>query len=67
MIILAFDTATDVATSALLVDGELRAERTSVPRTLLEDIDALLRAAGVEPGADRGSVIFFRGHMQIHE
>lgn len=51
MIILAFDTATDVATSALLVDGELRAERTSVARTLLEDVDALLRAAGVEPGS----------------
>lgn len=51
MIILAFDTATDVATSALLVGGVLRAERTSVPRTLLEDVDALLDAADVEPGS----------------
>lgn len=51
MIILAFDTATDVATSALLVGGVLRAERTSVPRTLLEDVDALLDAAEVAPGS----------------
>jgi tRNA threonylcarbamoyladenosine biosynthesis protein TsaB len=50
MLILAFDTATDVATSALVEDGEVRAERTSVPRTLLEDVDALLRDAGAGPG-----------------
>jgi tRNA threonylcarbamoyl adenosine modification protein YeaZ len=43
MLVLAFDTATDVATSALLRDGEVLGERTSVPRTLLEDLDALLR------------------------
>jgi tRNA threonylcarbamoyladenosine biosynthesis protein TsaB len=50
MLILSFDTATDVSTSALVADGEVRAERRSVPRTLLEDVDALMREAGVEPG-----------------
>jgi len=45
MLVLAFDTATDVATSALLRDEEVLGERTSVPRTLLEDLDGLLRDA----------------------
>lgn len=49
MLVLAFDTATDVATSALLRDGEVLGEGASVPRTLLEDIDALLDASRVEP------------------
>lgn len=49
MLILAFDTATDVATSALLDDGELLGERVSVARTLLEDVDALLRQASARP------------------
>ncbi len=47
MVILAFDTATDVATSALVDDGEVLGERTSRAVTLLEDIDALLRQAGM--------------------
>ena len=46
MLILAFDTATDVATSALVDDGEVLAERASRAVTLLEDIDALLRQGG---------------------
>jgi len=46
MLILAFDTATDVATSALVADGELLGERTSRPATVLEDVDALLRQGG---------------------
>lgn len=50
MLVLAFDTATDVATSALLRDGAVLGERVSVARTLLEDVDALLGAAGAEPG-----------------
>lgn len=50
MLILAFDSATEVATSALVADGELLAERRSIPRTLLEDVDALLRDSRV--GAD---------------
>ncbi len=45
MLILAFDTATEVATSALVLDGEVLGERVSAPRTLLEDVDALLRQA----------------------
>jgi len=46
MLILAFDTATDVATSALVSDDEVVGERTSRAVTVLEDIDALLRQAG---------------------
>ena len=46
MLILAFDTATDVTTSALVSDGEVLGERVSVARTLLEDVDALLRQGG---------------------
>jgi tRNA threonylcarbamoyladenosine biosynthesis protein TsaB len=46
MLILAFDTATDVATSALVSDGEVLGERSSRASTLLEDVDALLRQAG---------------------
>ena len=49
MLILAFDTATDVATSALLSDGEILGERVSVARTLLEDVDALFRQASARP------------------
>jgi len=46
---LAFDTATDVATSALVDDGEVLGERASRAQTLLEDIDALLRQGGAHP------------------
>ncbi len=46
---LAFDTATGVATSALVDDGEVLAERASVARTLFEDVDALLRQGGARP------------------
>jgi tRNA threonylcarbamoyladenosine biosynthesis protein TsaB len=46
MLLLAFDTATDVATSALVDDGEVLGERASRAVTLLEDVDALLRQAG---------------------
>ncbi len=49
MLTLAFDTATDVATSALVDDGEVLGERTSRAQTLLEDIDALLRQGGAHP------------------
>jgi tRNA threonylcarbamoyladenosine biosynthesis protein TsaB len=51
MLILAFDTATDVATSALVDDGEVLGERMSRAQTLLEDVDALLRQGGSSPGA----------------
>jgi tRNA threonylcarbamoyladenosine biosynthesis protein TsaB len=46
---LAFDTATEVATSALVDDGEVLGERSSRAATLLEDVDALLRQAGAHP------------------
>jgi tRNA threonylcarbamoyladenosine biosynthesis protein TsaB len=46
---LAFDTATEVATSALVDDGEVIAERSSRAVTLLEDVDALLRQGGAHP------------------
>ena len=49
MLTLAFDTATGVATSALVDDGELLGERASRAQTLLEDIDALLRQGGAHP------------------
>ena len=49
MLVLAFDTATDVATSALVDDGRVLGERTSIARTLLEDVDALLEDAHAKP------------------
>jgi tRNA threonylcarbamoyladenosine biosynthesis protein TsaB len=49
VLILAFDTATDVATSALVADGEVLGERVSTAKTLLQDVDALLRQASVRP------------------
>jgi tRNA threonylcarbamoyladenosine biosynthesis protein TsaB len=47
VLILAFDTATDVATSALVWDGEVLGEQRSRALTVLEDVDALLRRGGV--------------------
>jgi tRNA threonylcarbamoyladenosine biosynthesis protein TsaB len=49
MLILAFDTATEVATSALVDGDEVLAERRSRAQTLLEDVDALLRQGGAHP------------------
>ena len=49
MLLLAFDTATDVATSALLDHGRVLGERSSKPRALLEAVDELLRDAGGAP------------------
>jgi tRNA threonylcarbamoyladenosine biosynthesis protein TsaB len=57
MLILAFDTATDVATSALVEDGEVLGERTSRAVTLLEDVDALLRQAGARTGDIQGLAV----------
>lgn len=50
MLTLAFDTATEVATSALVDEGEVLGERVSSTRALLEDVDALLRQGGAHPG-----------------
>jgi tRNA threonylcarbamoyladenosine biosynthesis protein TsaB len=49
VLVLAFDTATDVATSALVDDGEVLGERWSHASTLMQDVDALLRQAGARP------------------
>jgi tRNA threonylcarbamoyladenosine biosynthesis protein TsaB len=49
MLTLAFDTATDVATSALVRDGEVLGERSGRAVSVLADADELLRAAGAAP------------------
>src|SRR4051794_27790105 len=48
VLILAFDTATSVATSALVRDGAVLGERATAPVRVLEDIDVLLRDANVD-------------------
>jgi tRNA threonylcarbamoyladenosine biosynthesis protein TsaB len=48
MLILAFDTATNRATSALVRDGEVLGERTSTASRVLADAHDLLRQAGLE-------------------
>ena len=57
MLILAFDTATDVATSALVWDGEVLGELTSRPVSVLEDLDALLRRGGVRDSQIEGIAV----------
>ena len=57
MLILAFDTATDVATSALVWDGEVLGELASRPVTVLEDLDALLRRGGVRDSQVEGIAV----------
>jgi tRNA threonylcarbamoyladenosine biosynthesis protein TsaB len=49
VLILALDTATSVATTALVRDGEAVGEAVTVPLRVLEAADGLLAAAGVEP------------------
>ena len=51
MLTLAFDTATDVATSAVVRDGETLGERLSRPVSFLADIEALLASAGLRSSA----------------
>lgn len=46
---LAFDTATDVATCALLDGDRVLGEGTTLARTLLEEVDTLLRELGAGP------------------
>jgi tRNA threonylcarbamoyladenosine biosynthesis protein TsaB len=65
-LVLAFDTATPVATSALVLDGRVLGERTSRAATVLADADELLRlnrfaptdlvgvAVGTGPGSFTG-------------
>ena len=49
MLTLAFDTATDVATVALVREGDVLGERRSRAVTVLADADELMRAAGATP------------------
>jgi len=57
MLVLAFDTATEVATTALVHDGSVLGERRSRPVRILEDLDALLAEAARERGAVEGIVV----------
>ncbi len=57
MLILAFDTATDVATTALVWDGEVLGELTTRPVSVLEGIDAVLRRGGVRDSQLEGLVV----------
>jgi tRNA threonylcarbamoyladenosine biosynthesis protein TsaB len=49
LLILAFDTATDIATIALVRDGEVLGERVSRAVKLLDDADAIMVEARAEP------------------
>ena len=60
MLTLAFDTATAVATSALVDGDEVLGERASRAQTLLEDVDALLRQGGAHP-RDLGALVVGTG------
>jgi tRNA threonylcarbamoyladenosine biosynthesis protein TsaB len=48
-VLLAFDTATSVATSALVEDGKTLGERVGLPGSLLADVDALFVGADAQP------------------
>jgi tRNA threonylcarbamoyladenosine biosynthesis protein TsaB len=54
---LAFDTATSVATAALVRDESVLGERVSRAVSVLEDVDELLREAGAEQGDLTGLVV----------
>ena len=55
--ILAFDTATDVATSALVRDGRVLGERASRAVRILDDVHELLAEAEVEPESVDGLAV----------
>lgn len=57
MIVLAFDTATDVATCALARDGEALGERRSRAVQILEDAEGLLADAGLRQRDLEGIVV----------
>ncbi len=57
MLILAFDTATDIATSAIVADGKTLAERVSRPQLLLADVDEMLGDAGLHAADLTGIVV----------
>jgi tRNA threonylcarbamoyladenosine biosynthesis protein TsaB len=49
LVILAFDTATDVATAALVREGEVLGERRSRAARILVDVEELMAEAGLAP------------------
>ena len=57
MLLLAFDTATDVATTAVVRDGRLLGERRSRAIRVLADAEELLRGAGAGPTELDGVVV----------
>jgi len=59
-LVLAFDTATSVATCALVRDGRLLGERSSQASRVLADAQALLEDAGATPG-DLDALVVGRG------
>jgi tRNA threonylcarbamoyl adenosine modification protein YeaZ len=56
-LILAFDTATDVATSALVHDGRVLGERASRAVRILDDVHELLAEADMEPESVDGLAV----------
>jgi tRNA threonylcarbamoyl adenosine modification protein YeaZ len=60
VLVIAFDTATDVATSALVLDGRVLGQRTGTARGLVGDVDALLAEADATP-ADLDALVVGTG------
>jgi tRNA threonylcarbamoyladenosine biosynthesis protein TsaB len=60
VLVLAFDTATEVATAALVRDGEILGERLSSAGRLLADVQTLLEGAGVA-GSEIDGIAVGRG------
>jgi tRNA threonylcarbamoyladenosine biosynthesis protein TsaB len=59
-IVLAFDTATEIATCALVSDGDVVGERRTTAGALLRDVEALTAGAGV-PAAAIDRIVVGRG------
>lgn len=57
MLTLAFDTATSVATAALVRDGEVLGERATRAFRVLEDVDDLFSASGATPAELTGVAV----------
>jgi tRNA threonylcarbamoyladenosine biosynthesis protein TsaB len=57
VLILAFDTATEIATSALVSDGVTLGERRTRPQALLAAVDELFAEAGATPSQLTGLVV----------
>jgi tRNA threonylcarbamoyladenosine biosynthesis protein TsaB len=57
VLVLAFDTATELATTAVVREGLVVGERLSRPVRILEDLDALLAEGGLERSAVEGVVV----------